>query len=84
VTTIDALTAELARARAKFPGNRFLLAALCEELGELAEAVAHGNKAEIRTEAVQVACVAIRIAEEDVRRMGDPTFKTITEAESLP
>lgn len=39
--TQNALDAELARARAKFPGNRFLLAAATEELGELAQALLH-------------------------------------------
>jgi hypothetical protein len=62
--TLVAIQAELSRARAKFPGNRFLLAALVEEVGELAEAIAHGDREAIRMEAVQVACVAVRIAEE--------------------
>lgn len=56
--------AEQRRSRAKFPGNRFMLAALAEEVGELAEAIARGDKDQIRIEAIQVASTAIRIAEE--------------------
>lgn len=78
--TIAAIVAELKRARAKFPGNRFLLAALTEEVGELAQALLQRkSKEEILREAVQVACVAIRIAEE-----GDGSFADITDAEALP
>jgi hypothetical protein len=62
--TIAALMKELQRARAKFPGNRFLLAALVEEVGKLAEAVLAEDKTAIKREALQVACVALRIAEE--------------------
>lgn len=32
--TMDAIAAETYAARTKFPGNRFLLAALTEEVGE--------------------------------------------------
>lgn len=59
------IISELTRARAKFPGNRFRLPALVEEVGELAEAILDGDKAAIRREAIQVASTAIRIAEED-------------------
>lgn len=61
---------EIKRARAKFPDNKHLLAALMEEVGELAQALAdnHG-KQRVREEAIQVACVAIRIATE-----GDSDF----------
>ena len=63
--TIMALRAELDRARAKFPANDHLFAALGEELGELArELLEGGSRKRIREEAIQVACVAIRIAEE--------------------
>ena len=64
--TARALNIELARARAKFLGTRFLVAALAEELGELADAHdAYGPK-DARTikEALQCACVAVRLAEE--------------------
>jgi len=72
--------AEIQRARAKFPGNRFLLTALMEEVGELAQAYLQNKPhAEIREEAKQVACVAVRIMTE-----GDAVFDSITEAESQP
>jgi NTP pyrophosphatase (non-canonical NTP hydrolase) len=75
--TYLALDQEIMRARTKFPGNRFLLAALVEEVGELAEAIAAGDKSAIYREAIQCACVAVRIAEE-----GDATtYQTFT---SLP
>ena len=62
--TIADLMQEITRARTKFPGNRFLLTALVEEVGELAEAMEHGTREEVYKEALQCACVAIRIAEE--------------------
>ena len=63
--TILALRAELERAREKFPQNDHLFAALGEEVGELArELLEGGPRGRIREEAIQVACVAIRIAEE--------------------
>ena len=66
--TLDALRAELDRARAKFPTNAHLYAALGEEVGELArELLENGTRERIREEAIQVACVAIRIADEGDR-----------------
>lgn len=62
--TLAALAAEVLRGRKKFPGNRFMLAALAEEIGELAEAMVKGDAEAIHREALQVAAVAIRIAEE--------------------
>jgi hypothetical protein len=72
------LQAELMAARTKFPGNRHLLAALTEELGELARALLQrqGTK-RVRAEAVQVACVAMRIFEE-----GDKIFEDVTDEEA--
>ena len=68
--TIRDLGEEVARARAKFPGRRHLLAALTEEVGELAQALLQQkSQKEIMEEALQVACVAIRIYEE-----GDESF----------
>ncbi len=67
---------ELGRARAKFPGNALVLAALTEELGELAEAVGdaeflpptspgrEGAELAVHEEAVQVAAMACRLATE--------------------
>jgi uncharacterized coiled-coil protein SlyX len=68
-STIYALNQEIARGRAKFPKNDLMLAALTEELGELAEAWYTGNTDDVRREVLQVAGVAVRIAEE-----GDATF----------
>lgn len=68
-STITALEQEIARCRAKFPKNDLMLAALTEEIGELAEALQSDNSDNICKEALQVACVAVRIAEE-----GDTTF----------
>src|SRR5512143_602236 len=62
--TLAAVAAEVQRGRAKFPGNRFMLAALAEEIGELAEAMVKGDRGAIHLEAIQVAAVALRIAEE--------------------
>lgn len=68
--TMLSILAEVRRARAKFPGNEKLLAALMEEVGELAQAMLQRKDAdEVRKEAVQVACVAVRLIEE-----GDSDF----------
>lgn len=69
--TVDHLNTEVRFARYKFPHNRHLLAALTEEVGELAQAMLQGGNCQRqREEALQVACVALRIYEE-----GDSTFK---------
>lgn len=66
---------ELARARAKFPGPNVNLAALTEEVGELAKALLHIREgkatgwAAVYAEAVQVATMAARVALE-----GDPSI----------
>jgi hypothetical protein len=60
---IARLVDELERARALHPGNALLFEALGEEVGELARALGGGD-GDVITEAVQVACVAIRIASE--------------------
>lgn len=79
-TSLRALAAEIEAARAKFPGNRFLLTALVEEVGELAKALLQNqHPEEIEREALQVACVAIRIIEE-----GDATFATLRQEETKP
>lgn len=70
----------IACGRAKFPGNRFMLAALTEEVGELARALLQRKGQDAtRTEALDVAAVALRIALE-----GDATFDDITQEESKP
>lgn len=72
------LAEEILKAREKFPGNRYLLAALVEEVGELAKAyLQREGKEAIRKEALQVACVAMRIYEE-----GDAIFDDVSDAES--
>lgn len=68
--SIHDLNCEVARARRKFPSNAHMLAALTEELGETAQALLEGQGRErIRAEALQVACVAMRLYEE-----GDADF----------
>ncbi len=73
-TTHASIDAELKFARRKFPTNRHMLAALTEEVGELAQALIDHERGRqtpdmIRSEAIQVACMAVRIAEE-----GDESF----------
>jgi NTP pyrophosphatase (non-canonical NTP hydrolase) len=78
--SLSALSAELQRARAKFPGNRHLTVALMEEVGELAQAqLQRQGRDRVRKEALQVACVAMRIYEE-----GDATMADVTDEESKP
>jgi NTP pyrophosphatase (non-canonical NTP hydrolase) len=78
--TIKALRTEIYSARRKFPGRRFLLTALVEEVGELAAAILkREGPARIRKEAIQVACVAIRIFEEM-----DPVYDSLTDDEAKP
>ncbi len=67
---VDAL-AEVVRARKKYPpesGNPNL-AALTEETGELAKALLEQSPGRIYDEAIQVACVAARIATEGDRTL---------------
>lgn len=52
---------ELARARAKFPGPDATLAALVEEVGEVAKAVLDEDEERVLAEAVQVAVMAARL-----------------------
>lgn len=68
--TITAIRYEVAAARAKFPDRAKLLAALTEEVGELAQALLQRKPTgSVIKEAVQVAAVAIRLIEE-----GDSDF----------
>ena len=68
------LNAEVFSARMKFPNNSFLLTALMEEVGELARAYLQGQgEQRVKAEALQVACVALRIYEES-----DPIYKAMT------
>lgn len=78
--TLQAISAECVKARTKFPKNRLLLAALMEEVGELAAAMLQGkSKDEIEKEAIQVACIAVRIIEE-----GDATFDDVPPSARKP
>lgn len=69
---VQPLMAEMVRARAKFPSNRYLMTALAEEIGEMADAwVTEPNSPHARHEALQVACVAMRIAMEGADPVGE-------------
>ena len=78
---------ELRGARAQFPGTTHMLAALTEEVGELAQALIDHDRAQevspamVLREAVQVAAMAIRVATE-----GDENFLYVfpQEEEELP
>lgn len=61
---------EINRARKLHPTNEHLLAALMEEVGELARALLEKDFDHARIEAIQVATVAIRIAEEGEKHLG--------------
>lgn len=58
---MNEIIAELARARAKFPGDNVTMLALMEEVGELAKASFEESRAAVRKEAVQVAVMAMRV-----------------------
>jgi hypothetical protein len=65
VFTLRELVEEMDRARAKFPSPKFLFTALVEEVGEVGRALLQDEGRErVRKEALQVACVALRIYEE--------------------
>ena len=59
--TLEAFRAELERAREKYPNPNATLAALVEEVGELARAVADESRERVRAEAIQVGAMALRI-----------------------
>lgn len=60
---------ELKKAREKFPSSAGVMVALMEEVGELSKAVLEESHERVICEAVQVACVAARVAVE-----GDSLF----------
>jgi hypothetical protein len=75
-TFLTAVKAEVIRARTLFPSPNLLMAALTEEVGELAKACldvrtgkGKAKPQDIYTEAVQVAAMACRLATE-----GDPSI----------
>ncbi len=79
-STLSDLMAEVHFARTKFPGNDLLTIALGEEFGELCQAqLQRKSRDEIRKEALQVACVAIRIYEE-----GDASLSSVTDDQAKP
>ena len=82
------LKAELQRARQLHPDNQVLYTALGEEVGELAKALLEEEPERIYAEAVQVACVACRIATEGdatmvAWRRGKPVPHVLSEAEAV-
>jgi len=65
ITSVAELDLEVCRARAKHPKNALLYEALLEEVCELCGAAISGRpREEVNKEALQVACVAMRIREE--------------------
>lgn len=60
-TLLEEIKAELAQARAKFPGDGVTMLALMEEVGELAKATFEEPRANVRSEAIQVAVMAMRV-----------------------
>lgn len=59
---MDAVRAELSRARAKFPGRCLMGLAMVEEADELAKTLLDESCASIRKEAIQTAVMAARVA----------------------
>lgn len=73
IQNLEDLAEEIMRARTKFPRGNDLTLALLEEVEELLtelDRTEGKTDARVLAEALQVACVAIRLAEE-----GDPTWK---------
>ncbi len=58
---VGEIARELARARAKFPGDNVTMLALMKEVGELSKATFEESRARVRKEAVQVAVMAMRV-----------------------
>lgn len=74
--TMTAIEAEVISARVKFPGSRFLLTALMEEVGELAGALLEDqDRDEIEKECIQVAAVGVRLCEELGAVLADPSSR---------
>lgn len=78
---LNDLADELGRARRKFPACDHTYAALLEELGELANALlehqyGHAPARNVRAEALQVACMAVRIGTE-----GDASYGLASSAD---
>ncbi len=71
--------AEIYRARAKFPGNEHMYVALAEEVGEVANALLEGSEG-LRAECVQVAAMAMRLAEEGDADFGNRKERAMSDA----
>jgi uncharacterized protein YgfB (UPF0149 family) len=70
--SVQDLANEMISARLQFPKNAHMLAALAKEMGELANAYIEGSGVDrVRSEALRVACVAMRIFEEGDADFGD-------------
>jgi hypothetical protein len=84
-TFLENVAAEVHRAIVKFPQPNPTLAALTEEVGEVAKALLHLREGkahswgDVYDEAVQVAAMALRIAVE-----GDPTIGSVPNSENTP
>lgn len=80
---VSELLDQVRKARAKFPQPNPTVAALTEEVGELAQALLHIREGKhndwwrVWDEAIQVACMALRAATE-----GDPTIGATPTAEN--
>lgn len=72
------IAAELERARTKFPGPDATLAALVEEVGEVAKALMDESRDRVRKEAIQVAVMAIRLVID-----GDATLDEFRKSKGL-
>lgn len=70
--------AALAHARLKFPGTNTTLAAMVEEMGEVAQAMMDEPRTNFRAECAQLAAMAIRLAVE-----GDHTIEALRESKGL-
>lgn len=70
--------AEVVRAAKKFPGRDHHMMALMEEVGELAKALMDESPAAVRTEAIQVAAMAMRVAID-----GDPSVDALRQERGL-
>lgn len=78
--SLSDLADEVIRARKKFPDHVFLFTALVEEVGELARAFIQKQGVDrVRAEALQVACVAMRIYEEL-----DPVYDAVPDEQAKP
>ncbi len=84
---VKRVIAEAKTARLKFPGPNPCLAALVEEVGELAQAMLHiregkhSNWSRVIAEAVQVAVMAMRCATEGDATLGLEITPTALDAE---